>query len=233
VDPPTTDSGGGPRPGRPGSALPPPKKLVAEGYDRIWKTYRSWALTCRVEERERYASLLISRLPKGSALLDLGCGPGLPVTARLAEHFRLTGVDASAKQIEQARRDVPGATFLVGDMTRLAFPSASFDAVIAYYSIIHVPREEHVGLFRDIASWLRPGGLFAGAFGTHSKESDIDGDWLGAPMFWSSFDPVTTQDLLRSAGLEVLSAAEETAEEFGRPITFCWIVAQKTGNGTI
>ena len=33
-----------------------------------------------------------------------------------------------------------------------------FDAICAFYSITHVPREQHALLLRRIASWLRPGG---------------------------------------------------------------------------
>jgi hypothetical protein len=63
--------------------------------------------------------------------------------------------------------------------------------------------------------------------GTHSVEASVAGDWLGAPMYWSSYDAATNRRLVEEAGLQLLSAREETAEEFGQPVTFLWIVAEK------
>jgi ubiquinone/menaquinone biosynthesis C-methylase UbiE len=145
----------------------------------------------------------------------------------LAGRFVVTGVDLSARHVEMARRNVPDATFLQGDKAALDFPPASFDAVTAFYSIIHVPREEHPGLLRDVARWLRPGGLFVVAMGFHSTEDTYEQDWLGVPMYFSHFDSATNQRLVEEAGLHLLAANEETADEDGMPATFLWVVAQK------
>jgi hypothetical protein len=51
--------------------------------------------------------------------------------------------------------------------------------------------------------------------------------FLGAPMYWSTFDSQTNPRLVEEAGLHIVSAREETAEEFGEPTTFLWIVARK------
>ena len=45
-------------------------------------------------------------------------------------------------------------------MTTLDFKPETFDAVVSFYSIIHVPREEHLALIDKIALWLKPGGSF-------------------------------------------------------------------------
>jgi SAM-dependent methyltransferase len=50
-------------------------------------------------------------------------------------------------------------------MITLSFPVASFDAVAAFYSLIHVPRDEQAGLLRAIAVWLQPGGLLIAGMG--------------------------------------------------------------------
>ncbi len=112
-------------------------------------------------------------------------------------------------------------------MTKLAFPPASFDAVVAFYSIIHVPRAEHPQLLHAIATWLRPGGMLIATMGASSTEAAIEQDWLGAPMYWSHFDSETNQLLVQEAGLQILSAQEETADEDDNPVTFLWVVAQK------
>jgi len=204
-----------------------PKQVVEQGYDRIAERYVEWAQDGRTEERARYTSVLLDELSPGATVLDLGCGAGVPTTQQLAQRFEVTGVDVSARQIALAQQSVPEAQFIQADITQLDFPPASFDAVAAFYSIIHVPRQEQAKLLRDIASWLRPGGLLVATMGAHSMKVDFDADFLGAPMYWSSFDSQTNRRLVKEAGLHIVNAREETAKEFDEPVTFLWIVAQK------
>jgi ubiquinone/menaquinone biosynthesis C-methylase UbiE len=204
-----------------------PKRLVADGYDQIAETYAAWTARSQDDPRERYTALLLERLPPGARFLDLGCGSGVPSTKRLAERFDVTGVDGSAKQIALARRHVPEATFLQGDMTALDFPPESFDAVTAFYSITHVPREEHGPLLRAIAGWLRPGGLLVATMGAGDSPGAVEADWLGAPMYFSHYDGETNRRLVAETDLTLLSARQETTDEDGVPVTFLWVVAQK------
>jgi len=204
-----------------------PKWIVAEGYDRIADEYCAWASQSRPEERAKYTSVLLEELPAGAEVLELGCGVGLPTTRQLAERFAVTGINISARHVALARQNAPTARIIQGDMTQLDFAPASFDAVAAFYSIIHAPRHEQPGLLRNIAAWLRAGGLLVATLSAHSTEAAIEKDWLGAPMYWSGFDSRTNIRLIEEAGLHVVSAEEETAEEFGKPITFLWVIAKK------
>jgi cyclopropane fatty-acyl-phospholipid synthase-like methyltransferase len=204
-----------------------PKRIVAAGYDRIAARLAAWATHTRTEERARYTTLLLAALPEGANVLELGCGDGGPTTRALADRFRLTGVDLSAEQITRARQHVPRGTYIRADMTALRFAPASFDAVAAFYSIIHVPREEQPALLRRIAGWLCPGGLLVASFSARDNPNEYADDWLGAPMYWSGYDAATNQRLVEEAGLLIERAQMETADEDGMPITFLWIVARK------
>ncbi|MBT3315569.1 MAG: methyltransferase domain-containing protein [Anaerolineae bacterium] len=205
-----------------------PKKIVENGYDHIAEEHEKWTQDVRIEERAKYTAVLLENLPKGAKVLELGCGSGIPTTQELAEKFTVTGVDISARQIALAKQRIPQGNFVHADMTALTFPKNSFDAVIAFYSIIHVPRQEHAELLRKIKSWLRPDGLLVISMGAYSSETQINVNWLGGlPMYWSNFDSETNQRLVEEAGLKVISAKEETADEFGKPVTFLWVVAQK------
>jgi SAM-dependent methyltransferase len=204
-----------------------PKQIVAQGYDAIAGRHAEWASHTRTDERERYTAVLLNALPPGATVLELGCGVGVPTTQRLAQRFAVTGVEISAQHIALARRNVSAATFLQADMAALDFPPASFDAVAAFYSIIHVPRAEHAVLLHDIATWLRPGGLLVATMGAGSTEAAVEPDWLGAPMYFSHFDGTTNRRLVEDAGFQSISAREETADEDGVPVTFLWVVARK------
>ena len=201
------------------------KKVVEEGYDRIGERYAQELGMTLQELRSRQVSYLMTALPCGSALLDLGCGAGTPTTKRLAEHFTVTGVDISQRQVERARRDVPEATFIRADMTSLRLSRCSFDAVTAFFSIFHVPRDEQPDLLRTIAAWLRANGMLFATMTARGKEVDFEDRWMGAPMFWSGYDSDTNKRIVREAGLEIVSV-EETDDSDGH---FLWLMARKPG----
>ena len=204
-----------------------PKLLVTQGYDRIGEVYSHWTKEVRTEERARYTDLLLNRLPPGAAVLDLGCGVGVHTTEQLARRFQVTGVDLSPIAVAVARKQVPQARFVVGDMSQIGFAPASFDGVAAFYSVIHVPREEQPELLRRINAWLRPGGVFVGTLSARASEATVAVNWLGAPMFWSGFDAKSNRTMVEAAGFLIERATEETANEFGEPVTFLWVVACK------
>jgi SAM-dependent methyltransferase len=204
-----------------------PKQIVADGFDRIAETYAAWVERDGIGHREGHLALLEAELPAGARVLDLGCGAGVPISLRLAERFEVTGVDISERQIELARRNVPGATFIHGDMMAQAFPEGSFDAVVAFFSIFHLPREEHGAVFGKVAAWLRPGGYLVASTGSRSDPGTVEEDWLGAPMYWSFYPSARSLELIRASGLEIVRAADETSDEDGRPHTFLWLVARK------
>jgi SAM-dependent methyltransferase len=204
-----------------------PKRIVADGYDRIAERYSEWTGTELSGPRARYVGIIRERIPTGSSILELGCATGVPVTRALAERYAVTGVDLSPRQIDLAKRQVPNADFLVADMVTLDLPPASFGAVVTFYAITHIPREEHPTLLSNIARWLRPGGLLIATLGAGDDPGTVEADWLGAPMFFSGFDTATGQQLVTDAGFDLVSATEITEDEDGVPVTFLWVVAQK------
>ncbi|ATL65067.1 class I SAM-dependent methyltransferase [Nocardia terpenica] len=203
-----------------------PKRVVETGYDRIAERYLGWMGEIRDDARIRFLGEVIAGLPERATVLDLGCGAGIPCTAALAEHADVVGVDLSARQLELARARVPGARFVRADIGTVDFRRASFDAVTAFYSIAHLPRAEHGALFRRIAGWLRPGGRFAASLGSGNDEGAVD-DWLGAPMYFSSYDAATNRRLLGEAGLEPMIDEIVALHEPEGPAVFQWVVAAK------
>ncbi|HET7271723.1 MAG TPA: class I SAM-dependent methyltransferase, partial [Rubrobacter sp.] len=122
------------------------RRTVERGYDRMAEQYLA---TKDQEDPLALAALedLASLVPPRATVLDLGCGAGVPVTRWLSDReFAVTGVDVSARQLELARSNVPTATFIKADMIELSFAPETFDAVVAFHSIIHVPRTDHPAL---------------------------------------------------------------------------------------
>jgi ubiquinone/menaquinone biosynthesis C-methylase UbiE len=206
-----------------------PKQVVAAGYDAIAERYEEWAASFESPVMA-WVGALLERLEPGSDVLDLGCGNGL-VTRVLAERHRVTGVDISAAQLERARAKVPAADFFQADATVLELPVASFDAVVSTFVLGHVPRAEQPPLLRRIHGWLRPGGWFVGTLGLGGSDDVVEPDWLGAPMFFASFDEETNLRLLAEAGLEVERARVVPFEEPGHGrVSFQWVLARRAGS---
>ena len=204
----------------------PRRTVVAAGSDAIAARYAAWAGASRDDARDEFVEDLASRLPDGAPVLDLGCGDGLPTAQRLAARFRVTGVDVSAAQVDLARKNVPTGDIRQSDLSSVRFPDGSLAAVIALYSITHVPREDHAALLRRIAGWLRPGGLFLATLNA-TDAPDWTGDWLGAPMFFSGWDAATNRQLLRAAGFELVRDEIRTTREPDADVSFLWILARR------
>jgi len=202
------------------------KRIVADGYDRIADRYLAWSALRPSLARLEALDLADRLIPRPADVLELGCGAGIPMTARLAAGRTLTGVDISAEQIRRARRNVPAATFEVGDMAAIDRPAASLDAVVAFYSLTHVPREEQPPLFGRIRRWLRPGGLFIASLGVEDDPGGVEADWLGVDMYFSHFSARVSRRLLAEAGFVVERAEIRTEPEDRYDARFLWIVSR-------
>ena len=208
----------------------PHRRTVEAGYDMMAEQYLA---TKDPEDPLALAALedLAPVVPPGAAVLDLGCGAGVPVTRWLAGRgFAVTGVDVSARQLELARSNVPDGTFIKADMTGLAFDPETFDAVVAFHSIIHVTRNEHPALLARIHRWLKPGGVFLATMTVTDYEGQDD-DWegWGAPMVWSHYDQDTNVAMLREAGFDLQYAEPRTSRGTGDDSeTWLWVLARKS-----
>jgi SAM-dependent methyltransferase len=178
------------------------KDVVRSGYDAISEAYRADAFAIEGSAYERAVVAVRRRVPAGGRVLDLGCGCGVPVAQHLAASYDVTGVDFSARQIERARSLVPDATFIQADLTTVELPAASFDAVVSFYAIIHVPLGEQPAVFDAIARWLRPGGTLCASLGSRAWTGS-EHDWHGAPMYWSHGDRATYASWLVERGFRI------------------------------
>jgi SAM-dependent methyltransferase len=195
-----------------------PSEVVRLGYDQLSVRYRPD--DADPKEYRPWTTELLAELQPGSSVLDLGCGCGVPVARRLAqEGHRVTGIDISERQIERARSLVPGATFRVADMAHRNFEPASFDAVVALYSLIHVPLAVQPSVIEQVADSLVDGGLLLATVGWEAWTGS-DSNWLGGgvEMWWSQTDQATYRSWLEAAGLEVTKGSFVSDGESGHAL---------------
>ena len=179
-----------------------PKDLVRKGYDIVSERYRGDDGESPYPYEE-YLTALRPLLSPGDAVVDLGCGCGLPIAGELAADFDVTGVDLSPVQIERAQALVPEATFVCADMASVELPADHFAAVVSFYALIHVPVEEHPAILRRTFGWLKPGGHLLAIVGARHLEYTAE-DYLGAPMYWSHADAPTYRAWLREIGFDLV-----------------------------
>lgn len=197
--------------------------VVRTGYDAVMSSYAQ--LEQARWPRDRWLRGLTTFLAPNAEVLDLGCATGLPTVAELATTFRVTGVDISPAQIEQARVNVPAATFICEDLRTVEFAAGQFDAVVSLYTFDHVPRAQHRALLGRLRRWLSPGGYLLLSI----EDADEPGrtvEWLGVDMHFSMFDAEGTRRLVVDAGFVIVRTAVETQIEGDTEIPYTWVLAQ-------
>lgn len=146
-------------------------------------------------------------LPRGSRVLDLGCGAGEPVAAWLiAEGFQLTGTDFSESMLTIARSRWPDGDWRTADMRTLAFPEL-FDGIIAWNSFFHLTPDEQRHTLPRMADHLAPGGRLLVTVGPEAGEASGEVD--GETVYHASLSPAEYASLLEQNGLLLTAFAAE------------------------
>jgi SAM-dependent methyltransferase len=98
-------------------------------------------------------------LPRGAAVVDLGCGPGFPITEVLvAEGLRVYGVDAAPSFVQAFRRNLPNTPIACEAVQDSKFFDRTFDGVLAWGLMFLLSPEDQRRLIQRIADLLVPGG---------------------------------------------------------------------------
>ncbi|MDO8551747.1 MAG: class I SAM-dependent methyltransferase [bacterium] len=177
------------------------KDLVKAGYNQIAEMYSAKRDQFK---NNKYLDFLVRLLPSGATILDLGCGSGLPIAKYFDERsFKVIGLDISEKQIELARANVPRATFEVKDISELIAGQYRVDAVVSFYTLSHLPKEDHESLIRRINSFLSVGGLMLITMGASDWEGTEE-NFHGVKMWWSHFGPEKNRKMVEDAGFEII-----------------------------
>ncbi|KAF3062109.1 Sterol 24-C-methyltransferase erg-4 [Daldinia childiae] len=219
------------------------KERIKASYDIIAPKYNEWTVK-HIPLRQEYTAKVFEFISASGPLqqprfLELGCGAGLPITKKLLSHpeAHVTANDISTTQIELARKNLLGAAeenarsserlaLIEGDMTKLSFTDQSFDAVFAFYSLIHLPRTEQTEMVGKIARWLKPGGYLVANFFDSDKEAVVMEKWLDKNdwMFWSSWGKEETLKIIEEAGFQVV-ASDVRKDEVNS--SFLWVVGKR------
>jgi len=142
----------------------------------------------------RSADWIMSLLPKNAkrqtALLDIGCGPGLYTKLFANRGLKVTGMDFSENSIAYAREHDGDSEYILRDYLSMDFDNV-FDMVTLIYCDYGtlVPQERRELLAR-VHRALKPGGLFLFDVFTPARREDAQDStaWDAYPDggFWSA-----------------------------------------------
>ena len=110
-------------------------------------------------KRYQFARSLVAR----KVVLDAGCGTGYGCSLLADDASFVVGVDYDADVLGHARRKYPAGNldFVATTITELPFDAATFDVVVNFEVIEHLPdHEAHLVLFSEVRRVLKADGLF-------------------------------------------------------------------------
>ena len=137
-------------------------------------------------------------------VLDAGCGDGVPVDAYLVKQgFAVNGIDASARKIECARKNVPEGFFEVKDMLDLAEGEYCVDGVVSLQALLHIPHERYRGLLAKFASFMPNGGALLLAMRTEEPRQAGELARGAVPVSRDESEDDNT-DLIEDAGFTIM-----------------------------
>jgi SAM-dependent methyltransferase len=148
-------------------------------------------------------------LPRGGSVIDLGCGPGFPITVVLVEEgLQVFGVDAAPSFVAAFQDRLPGTPILCESVLESSLFGRTFDAVLSMGLIFLLHPEDQHRLIRRFAQILAPGGRLL--FTATAKPSVGNDAMTGLELV--SLGAEQYQKLLEAAGLSVAEEYEDVGE---------------------
>lgn len=131
----------------------------SSGYEAVSEDFLLWRGRSRsgigVQEVRDWARTL----PRGSSVVDLGCGPGFPITSALVdEGLDVFAVDAAPSFVAAFQKNLPGTPVLCEAVQESRIFGRMFDAVLAWGLIFLLKAEDQHRLIRRFSEVLAPNG---------------------------------------------------------------------------
>lgn len=186
---------------------------ILSTYERVAKGF------ARSRDRTLYERRWLDRAlgyAPGRKVLDLGCGPGLPIAAYLDDRrAEITGVDGAQAMVALFRQNLPRARVLHRDMRGLDL-GEEFDLILAWNSLFHLSADDQRAMFPVFAAHARVRSVLLMTTGPEAGEAI--GQVEGQEVYHASLSPEDYQALLEGQGFEVLAFAPEDPDCNGHSV---------------
>ena len=187
-------------------------KYVEDTYSKIAKVY-TYALFDDVSTLP-LIDILIKHLSPGEEVLDLGCGPGRFSKYLSDSGLSVIGIDILDEMLDIAKAKVPNVTFKKMDMRHIDYPDATFDGILAAFSIICIPTDEIDSVMQEIKRILKPGGhiLFIAQEGKPDQILD-EPLMKGEKVFINFFTKKRLAKIISKAGLVMIQQSDTSQKQ--------------------
>ena len=184
----------------------------SNGYEAVSEEFlarrgnsRTRSVAIGVKEVRKWAKTL----PRGSSVIDLGCGPGFPITVVLVEEgLQVFGVDAAPSFVAAFQRNLPGTPIICESVLESRLFDRTFDAVLSIGLMFLLKAEEQHRLIRRFAEILVPGGRLL--FTSTAKPAVWNDAMTGLESI--SLGAEEYRKLLGAAGISVAEEYEDIGE---------------------
>ena len=117
---------------------------ISSGYNELHK-----------EEQLKKLKIIKENITVKDSLLDVGCGTGFCL---LEFDVKVkAGIDPSVKLVEQCDKS---CNCIVGKGEELPFEDNSFDTVVSWEVLEHIPNNKEDSMFKEVFRVLKPNGFF-------------------------------------------------------------------------
>ena len=122
----------------------------------------------------------LSKLKPNSKILDLGGGTGKLTDLFIKKGHQAICYDFSKEMMIKAKKYYPNIPYILDDMLNMEthFERDTFDGIIAFYSLFHIPREDLNNVFVSINNLLKEDGIFCFVVQLGDGEQFIDEPYL-------------------------------------------------------
>ncbi len=168
--------------------------LIASGFAEMRDSFYT---------EQKYIDLMIANIHPASSILDVGCGSGFPIASYLINKgFQVTGVDSSKELLKIAEQKCPAMKTIYGDVRSVEIEQ-KFDAIIEWWCLFHLPKQDHGKMISRFASWLKKGGVLEFTTGD-SEYQDSSSAMLNQELDFYSLNPDKYEKFLKENGFKLI-----------------------------
>jgi len=148
-------------------------------------------------------------LQPASAVLDLGCGTGLPITQTLInEGMIVYGIDASPTLVKIFQQNFPGVPVTCEAAEDSLYFSRKFNGIIAWGLLFLLPEEVQVNILQKAANALQPGGKLL--FTAPQKKTEWNDVLTG--QLSTSLGTQRYNEIIASSGLSLIEEFDDEGQ---------------------
>lgn len=184
------------------------KESVKKDYDIIADQYAEEF--GKVYEDIEVIEAFLDKLKPNSKILDLGGGTGKLTDLFIKKGHEAICYDFSKEMMRKAKEFYPDLPYILDDIVNMKkhFKNNTFDGIIAFYSLFHIPKEEVQKVFASINDLLKNNGIFCFVVQLGNGEHFIDEPYLKDEgkkvLYFNFFTEESINKILISNKFEVL-----------------------------